>query len=217
MNNLKPLLIFVGKFFLFYIAFVVLVQTTGFTDAYRNGLVGVYSSLYSNIYENADIKTEGIKGHTGDDVQFTFANKLAIEKAKAEARQTGQVKTNIRGFKWSFNTYRVDLMFVLFLLALILAYPSSILKKVISLLISLGIYYLISFSLLGGRMLYKFHLNQSVFPEYNLSKISEQFLSTATNMHTEGMFFIAILIWAIVMIDRNDFQKLKLADYNVLQ
>ena len=209
MNSIKPLLIFAGKFFLFYIAFVVLVQSTGFTKTYRNAFVNACSVFYKNIYENAEIKCDKLNGNGLDDIEFTFANKLDITKAKEEARQTGQVKTTIKGFKWTFNTYRVDLMFILFLMALILAYPSGFIKKIIGLLIGAAIYYLISFSLLGGRMLFKFHGNQSVFPEYNLSKISEQFLSTATNMHTEGMFFVAVLIWAVVMIRKEDFQKLK--------
>ena len=209
MKTIRPLLLLAGKFLLIYILLIVLTNTTGCHKLYRDFYVNAATVVAGNVYKNADVKCEKLDNGGGDDIVFTFANKSAIEKAREEARRTGQTKTNIKGFKWSFSTYRVDLMFLLFFIALVLAYPTGFIRKIIGLLIGLFIYYLISFFLLGGRVLFQFHKNKSVFPEYNLSNLSEQFLSTATNMHTEGMFFIAFLIWAVVMVGRDDFRKLK--------
>lgn len=207
MNSIRPLLIFTGKFLLIYIGLIALVQSTSLRQVYRDVYMNMAGLVADMSYQHAQITTAKLDDkNIEEDLQYTFANKLTIEKAKEEARKTGQVSTKITGFNWSYNSYRVDLMFLIFLLALVLAYQAPWQRKLLGLIIGGLIYYVITNALLYGRILYQINNNKNVFPEYQLSSFSEQFLSTATNMHTEAMFFIVLLIWGAVMIRSKDLQ-----------
>lgn len=208
MKNIRPLLFFGGKFLLIYVLLIMVANTSFFQKTYREIYMIGAKAVSGVVHQNAVITCEKLDGgKTDDDIVFTFANKSSIEKAKEEARNSGQAQTNIKGFKWSFNIYRVDLMFLLFFLALVLAYPANWKRKAKGLFLGLLIYYLLSYLLLYGRMLLQMAKNKQVFPEYELGAFGDGLLTTATNMHTEGMFFIVLLLWGVLLIRTEDFNS----------
>ena len=91
MKAIKPLLHFAGKFLLIYILLISLANTTGLPTLYRNLYMNATSVVANNVYRNADIKCEKLDDDkTEDDIVFTFANKLVIEKAKRKHIRQGK-------------------------------------------------------------------------------------------------------------------------------
>lgn len=164
MNIIRPLIIFAGKTLLIYILLITAVNFTKFDSVYRNMYLHPASAIASIAYKNANIKCEKYEdSKSGDDIIFTFANQSTIEKATKEAQLTGKAQTSIKGFKWSFNTYRVELIFVLFLISLTLAYSSKWKYKIKSFLFSLAIYFVLSSIFFLAEYIHKLTLIATFF------------------------------------------------------
>ena len=209
MPSLKPLLLFVGKFFGAYILLIILTLSLNLNDSHANLFAGIYGGVFENFFDEAQIQTTGIKPAAGvDDVQFMIYNTETIKKARSEAKAKGQRNVTIDGLSWSFNAQRTVLMPLLFLLALIIAYPADWKRKLIGTAIALLVFYLYYLFFMAGALKLKMHQDKLFFPQYQLSDFSAGFFNNWLYSAVETGFMVMFFVWVVTMIRVEDFKKL---------
>lgn len=209
MKTLKPLWTFVGKFFLIYLSLIALFLFGGLDKSYSRLFANVNDSVFRNFFNEAEIYAEPLEAEgLRDDVQFKIFNKNDIAKAKENARISNQKNVNIDGVLWSFNSVRVVLMPFLFLLSLILAYPHSIRRILVSIGSAFLCFLFFFFMYMMWALMFKMHENQTFFEGYQLSNFSANFIQKFVISSVETGFLFMFFIWAITTIRLEDFKKL---------
>lgn len=210
MKSFKPILFFAGKFFLSYILLIVLVTSLGLNKNHSNCFANSCDGIFKNFFSAAQIHAASIEktGDSNHDIRFQIYSQQTIKKARAEAKAKGQKNINIDGVLWTFNTERTVLMPLLFLLALIIAYPAPIKRKLISAALALGLFFLFQFFFMTGALMFKMHEDTAFFADYSVSNFFAGFIKNLLRTNVETSFLIMFLIWGITMTRIEDFKKL---------
>ena len=209
MSSLKPLLLFVGKIFGAYIFLIILTLSLNLNENHANLFASIYGGVFENFFNEAQIQTSSIKPNAGvDDVQFMIYNTETIKKVRAEAKAKGQTNVTIDGLSWSFNTQRTILMPLLFLLALIIAYPAPWKQKLIGTAIALLLFFLYYLLFMAGALKLKMHQDSGFFPEYQLSDFSAGFFNNWLYSAVETGFLVMFFVFVVTTIRIEDFKNL---------
>ncbi|RMG85463.1 MAG: hypothetical protein D6714_05945 [Bacteroidetes bacterium] len=207
-------MVFAGKFFLSYILLIVLVLSLGLNKSYSNWFANRCDGIFGDFFSVAQIHAASIE-KTGDskhDIQFQIYSQQTIKKARAEAKLKGQNNVNVEGVLWTINAERVSLMPLLFLLALIIAYPAPIKRKFMSAALALGLFFLFQFFFMMAALMFKMHEDPVFFADYSMPDFFARFIENLLRTNVETSFLIVFLIWGVAMIRTEDFKKLLAAN-----
>ena len=178
-------------------------------ENHANLFARIYGGVFENFFNEAQIQTSGIKPNAGvDDIQFMIYNTKTIKKARAEAKAKGQKNVTIDGLSWSFNAQRTVLMPLLFLLALIIAYPAPWKRKLIGTALALLLFFLYYWLFMAGALKLKMHQDNLFFSEYQLSDFSAGFFNNWLYSAVETGFMVVFFIWVVTTIRIEDFKNL---------
>lgn len=211
MQSLKPILLFAAKFFGSYIFLIILVIFTGFNKSHAEWFANRCDSIFENFFDAAQIHSNVISSpntKSRNDVQLRIFSQQIIKKARTEAKAKGQKNVDIDGVLWSFNSQRTVLMPLLFLLALIIAYPVTWKRKLVPTAIALGLFFLFWFLMMTGVLMLKMHQDTQFFSDYQLPNFFAGFIYNLLYSLVETSFLIMFLIWGITMIRVEDFKQL---------
>ena len=210
-HKLKLLLRFGGKLFFYYIALMALTLSTGIAGAYLQWHCNCAETLWGEATSVAQISCVGQrsgKGAYAAEAEYRFLDKQEVARLTEQARNTGQADIKLQAFGWSYNFMRIELFPLLFLIALVLAYPASWQYRLRSLLIALLLFIPLSFGLLYAKFLYQMHLDTTVFSHYHLPAFWGNFMHYLSLSLAEARFIFIFLLWCAVMVRREDIVSL---------
>ena len=211
MSRLQQLSRFGGLLFLYYIGLMILSLATGFSGAYLKWHCGCAEAIFGNATSAAQIDCVGPKPGAAmydTEVEYRFIDKAELERQTEQARRSGQADVKLNVFGWSYNFNRIELFPLLFLMALVLAYPASWRYRLQSLGIAVLLFIPLSFALLGAKFLYQMHLNTTVFSHYQLPVLGASFMRYLSLSLSEARFIFIILLWGVVMVRWEDLRRL---------
>ena len=210
MGKLNLLLRFGGLLFLYYIGLMALALSTGFAGAYLKWHCGCAEALWGNATPVAQISCVGQKtgkGRYDAEVEYRFIDKQELARLTEQAQRSGQADVQLNAFGWSYNFMRIELFPLLFLVALVLAYPASWRYRLQSLALALMLFLPLSFVLLYAKFLYQMHLDTTVFGHYQLPAFWAGFMRNLSLSLAEARFIFILLLWGAVMVRREDLRQ----------
>ena len=208
MNPLKKLIGFGWKFLLFYIVFFVLASTTGCDNKVRDMYASVGNSTFKNLSKEAEISGlvhEDREKNTN--VLFQIHNKERLNQIRQEMMRTGQTNINVETLGMYSSSHTTVLMPFILLLSLILAYPSSISRKLGSIAISIPLFFMYLYIKVGGSLIYTIDNSQYYFPQYELSGFMNKSLEVINNLIIDGAYIVVVLIWFVASVRIDDFHE----------
>ena len=206
MNTLKTLIGFGWKFLAFYFILFLLSSVTGCDNKVRDYYASSGDKVFKNLSNEAEIK--GIvydDDEKGTNVLFQIHNKKRLNEIRQEMLRTGQTNLNVETLGMYSSSRTTILMPLILLFSLILAYPSSIKRKLIAIAAGIPLFSLFLWLKIGGSLLYTIDNSQQYFPEYEFSDFTNGFLEIINNLIVEGAYTIVVLIWLIVLVRFKDF------------
>ncbi len=164
------------------------------------------TSMVSIALPSADISSQLIKGKSASEIYLVYGNPILIERAKEEAKQSGQKYATIPTKSMEIHFFEMFIVPWLFIISLFMATAMSIKDKTKGLLISTGI--LILYTLIKIIILTLFEISNSRIGVYEFGDSSMNILNILLGVFSLGfaitLGFVCWLIWG--------FRKSKLAE-----
>lgn len=206
MNSFKDVLFFTGKFLGLYVVLFLIAVTTGLDNKVRDLYASSSEMMLGNISEKAEIKVllkEDQEKKTN--LLFQIFNKKRLEAIRQEMRKTGKRNISVPTLGFYTNSHTTVLMPLIFLLSMILVYPSDFRRKAISTITGVILILIYIYFKLACSLIYSIDDSQTYFPEYNLSVFSNKFLKIMDGLFIEGAYIIVVIIWIVVCVRVEDY------------
>lgn len=207
MKSVKVLRNFGLKFFGLYFLLFLVAHFSGLD----NGLRKFYASTGTNLFKNISSKAE-INGlvyedkEKGTNVLFQVHNKKRLDEIRREMVRTGKTNVNVETLGIYSSSRTTLLMPLIFLISLILAYPSDFRRKIISLIAGIVLFLTYAFFKLGCSLIHSIDESQEYFPDYELSGFLSKFLAVVAGLIVDGAYVVVALIWFLVCVRISDFK-----------
>jgi len=206
MKSHKILLGFVLKFFLIYVLLFAAAAYFGVDNMARDFYASTGQKLFKDISDEAEILgVSYFDKKRNTNVLFQIRSKEKLKQLRAEMARTGQTNANMETIGYYSNSRQTHLMPLILLLSLILAYPSSLLRKILPIIIGVFLLFLYIYFKLGCSLLYTIDSSEIFFPGYNFSSFTHGFLEIVFNIIVDGAYIVVALIWFSVCVRFEDF------------
>lgn len=214
--NLKPVFKFLGFTLLLYSVFIFLGYFCGIGKGFSSAFNSLGSAAFSNYGENGEIRFS-VNEKDEDEVKLIMLNKVQLENAKAEKRKNRNAQINIPSGEMSFKPWLFGFMSLALLISLILASPIPVKRKLIALVLGIGIYLL--FLLLKMDVYIWEHLNGIHYDSQNQAKlnvavVSQYWYGALINVKsifasTSFNMISIVFIWLLVSFRKKDIVAFK--------
>lgn len=206
MKSRKILISFVLKFLVIYILLFAVAPIIGLDNMARDFYSSTGQKLFENLSEEAEIFGVNYDDKVrGTNVLFQVRSKEMLKKLRAEMLRTGKTNVNMQTIGFYSNSRQTHLMPFILLLSLILAYPSSLRKKILPIIIGTFLLFVYIYFKLGCSLLYTIDSTETYFPNYELSSFTYNFLEIVHNIVVDGAYVVVALIWFAVCVRFEDF------------
>lgn len=163
-------------------------------------------SILKTLLPKAYLQLKQVEGNP-QMIKVEFASKAVIQQQQREAKGSGKLKIDIKGFDYKIDFYNLFLSFFLFLTALILLSPISLKEKGWSLLMGTVLFYLYTVFKIYLASLSEF--NQPATAIYQtgdglLSVVRSVlfFMTLGTNV------LVVLILWIVLVFRKNNWKEL---------
>lgn len=206
MKPFKTVVFFFLRFFGVYIGFYLFFSLTGLDGKARDFYGNTIEKFYKNLSSKAEILAEPVKKEKTK-LLIKILNKEEIKRAREHYRKTGK-RMEGKILAYYTNAHTNFLMPLLFLISLILVYPSGFKRKIRSFALGVLLMAVYIYFKAGCSLIYTIDQSQEFFPNYELAAYSNQFLGLIEGLFIEAAYLVAVLIWLAVCVRMEDFQKI---------
>ncbi|NOT37761.1 MAG: hypothetical protein HOP11_10330 [Saprospiraceae bacterium] len=206
---MKDIFRFAGLFILCYFVCIFLYRVD-FVKSMINKPLRSYSvGWISSFLPSAEISQQNIAGKSGIDAEMylIYGNPILIEKAKKEAKQSGQAYATIPTKSMELHLFEMFVVPVFFLISLFIATPLILKEKMKGLLISLLIIFMfISIKLI---CLSTFEISNSRIGIYELGDSEMKTLSILLGVFSLGFtLMLSFILWLVFGFKKSNFVQI---------
>jgi len=209
MNPSKIIFPFALKFFVLYLVLFGVAVSTNFGNQIRDTFGNVAANFMNEVIDEAVIKSAPMdqsEKETSMNLLFKMMEKSRFQKIYQEIKTTGKTTQSQVTLGHSTNTHTTVLMPIVFLLSLIIAYPSGLKRKIVPLLVGPIVMLFYIFFKLWCALLYEIDNSEEYFPNYDLSNFGNSFVGVIDGLFIEAAYIVAVVIWIVICVRIEDFK-----------
>lgn len=197
----------ISKYFgIFWLSFILL-QGLVMVPRVRNGLANMHAELFGSVAENrlTNVVFLEKKGTDGGMMIFTFYN----NKKVLESKKRGEKKVDVKVYKYENDPEYLINTVLVFLIALCLATPLALSKRLILILVSLLFFYFYTFIRMTFKLKYQINnLHIGLYEDSPNDFITYNRIDSW--LSTFGLILIiVIIIWAMQVFSKNNMNEMK--------
>jgi len=205
MSPFKIIFSFGVKFLATYFLVFLIAVTTGFDDKVRDFCANSTVRVYDNLIDEAIIQTKPIEEEHRN-LLYQIINKNKYEEIQKMLRAGDSNRMDIPTVGYKTNTNNGLLMPFIFLLSLIVAYPSSFRQKIIPLVLGSLLVWIFVFIQIGCSIIYAIDNSEQYFPSYELPNFLRYIVALVEKIFIEVSYIFTVLIWILVGVRLEDFK-----------
>ena len=210
---LKKSIILIAGTLILFLVILLSGPSIGLKNGYRSFFLKTSEILFSEIGKDGHVifsRLDNLRYHDLD-LEAGIYSDTQVKKAKRKAAKVGKKTVDIQPMGYRFSSWSRGFTPTLFLFCLILFSAFSWKRKLIGMVISLGLLHVLIFAHLWHKLLWQFQGSQSSAKMYDKESFFHSYLKFFEDTFPQSLdvFFIAaFIIWLLVMFRKADFEDL---------